>query len=42
MRDIDDEKLINKQDSIGNKTFVEMLDKLGYDIQITYVKKENN
>ena len=42
MHDIDDEKLINKQDGIGNKTFVEMLDKLGYDIQITYVKKENN
>jgi hypothetical protein len=30
----------NKQDGIVNKTFVEMLDKLGYDIQITYVKKE--
>ena len=41
MRDIDDEKSINKQDGIVNKTFVEMLDKLGYDIQITYVKKEN-
>ena len=40
MRDIDDEKQINKQDGIVNKTFVEMLDKLGYDIQITYVKKE--
>ena len=35
-------RLINKQDGIVNKTFVEMLDKLGYDIQITYVKKENN
>ena len=23
-----------------NKTFVEMLDALGYDIQLTYVKKE--
>ena len=22
-----------------NKTFVDMLDKLGYDIQVTYVKK---
>ena len=31
-------RLINKQDGIVNKTFVEMLDKLGYDIQITYVK----
>ena len=31
---------MNTQDSIVNKTFVEMLDKLGYDIQIMYVKKE--
>ena len=42
MRDIDDEKRMNKQDGIVNKTFVEMLEKLGYDIQITYVKKETN
>ena len=35
-------RLINKHDGIVNKTFVEMLDKLGYDIQITYVKKERN
>jgi uncharacterized protein YmfQ (DUF2313 family) len=33
---------INKKDGIGNKTFVEMLEKLGYDIQITYVKKETD
>ena len=33
-------RLINKQGGIVNKTFVEMLDKLGYDIQITYVKRE--
>ena len=32
-------RLINKQDGIVNKTFVVMLDKLGYDIQVTYVKK---
>ena len=35
-------RLINKQDGIVNKTFVEMLDKLSYDFQITYVKKETN
>ena len=35
-------RLINKQDGIVNKTFVEMLDRLGYDIQITYVRKETN
>jgi transcriptional regulator with XRE-family HTH domain len=33
-------RLINKQDGIVNKIFVDMLDKLGYDIQVTYVRKE--
>ena len=33
-------RLINKKDGIVNKVFVEMLEKLGYDIQVTYVKKE--
>ena len=33
-------RLINKKDGIVNKVFVEMLEKLGCDIQITYVKKE--
>ena len=42
MRDVDDEKQLNKQNGIVNKTLVEMLDKLGYDIQITYVKKETD
>ena len=32
-------RLINKKDGIVNKVFVDMLDKLGYDIQLTYVKK---
>ena len=36
---IDDESR-NKRNSVVNKVFVEMLEKLGYDIQITYVKKE--
>ena len=35
-------RLINKKDGIVNKVFVEMLEKLGYDIRITYVKKEAN
>ena len=30
----------NKNDIIVNKTFVEMLEALGYDIQLTYIKKE--
>lgn len=32
----------NKKDGIVNKVFVDMLDKLGYDIQLTYVKKEES
>ena len=33
-------RLINKRDGIVNKVFGEMPDMLGYDIRITYVKKE--
>jgi len=33
-------RLLHKQESIVNKTFVSMLDKLGYVVQVTYVKKE--
>ncbi len=32
-------RLINKKEGILNKTFVEMLETLGYDIQLAYVKK---
>lgn len=32
-------RLINRKEGILNKIFVDMLDKLGYDIQLTYVKK---
>lgn len=35
-------RFINKKDGIVNKVFVEMLEKLGYDIQIMYVKKTEN
>ena len=31
---------INKKESIINKVFVDMLDKLGYDIQLAYAKKK--
>ncbi|MBR5422570.1 MAG: helix-turn-helix domain-containing protein [Ruminococcus sp.] len=34
-------RLINKKEGIINKVFVEMLDKLGYDIQLIYVKKKS-
>ena len=30
----------NKNDIIVNKAFVEMLEALGYDIQLTYIKRE--
>lgn len=33
-------RLIKKGDSIVNKTFVQMLEALGYDIQLNYVKRE--
>ncbi len=31
---------INKKEGIINKVFVDMLDNLGYDIQLVYVKKK--
>ena len=34
-------RLINKKEGIINKVFVEMLDKLGYDIRLIYVKKKS-
>lgn len=33
-------RIIKKKDGLVNKTFVEMMEALGYDIQLTYVKKE--
>lgn len=33
-------RLINKKEGIINKVFVDMLDKLGHDIQLVYVKKK--
>jgi len=32
-------RIIKKKDGLVNKTFVEMMDALGYDITITYTKK---
>ena len=32
-------RIIKKQDSVVNKTFVQMLEALGYDIELTYVKR---
>ena len=33
-------RIIKKQDGVVNKTFVQMLEALGYDIELNYVKRE--
>ncbi len=33
-------RLIRKQENIINKTFVQMMESLGYDIVLTYVKRD--
>ncbi len=33
-------RVMKKKDGIINKTYVDMLEALGYDIQLTYVKRE--
>ena len=33
-------RLINNQENIVNKTFLAMMDALGYDVELVYVKKE--
>ena len=34
-------RIIKKQDGVVNKTFVQMLEALGYDIELTYVKRND-
>ena len=34
-------RIIKKQDGVVNKTFVQMLEALGYDIELTYVERED-
>lgn len=34
-------RIIKKPDSVVNRTFVKMMEALGYDILITYVKRED-
>ncbi len=34
-------KLIKRQEGVVNNTFVKMLEKLGYDIELTYLKRED-
>lgn len=33
-------RIVKKKDGIMNKTFVEIMESLGYDIEITYIPKE--
>lgn len=33
-------RIIKKKDGLLNKTFVEMMEALGYDIEFTYVKRD--
>ena len=33
-------QIIKKKDGVVNKTFVQMMEKLGYDIELTYVKSK--
>ena len=33
-------QIIKKKDGVVNKTFVQMMEKLGYDIELTYVKRK--
>lgn len=35
-------RIIKKQDGVVNKTFVQMMEALGYDIELTYVKRKGN
>lgn len=32
-------RIVKKKDGIVNKTFVQMMEALGYDIELTYVKR---
>ena len=33
-------RIVKKQDGVVNKTFVAMMEQLGYDIELRYVKQE--
>lgn len=34
-------RIIKRADGVVNKTFVQMMESLGYDIEITYVKRKS-
>lgn len=33
-------RIVKKQDGVVNKTFLAMMEELGYDVELTYVKRE--
>ena len=35
-------RIIKKKDGIVNKTFVEMMEAVGYDIELTYLKRDKD
>lgn len=35
-------RIIKKQDGVVNKTFVQIMEALGYDIELTYVKRNES
>jgi hypothetical protein len=35
-------RIIKNSDGVVNKTFISMMENLGYDIELTYVKREND
>lgn len=35
-------RIVKKKDGVVNKTFVQMMEGLGYDLKITYEKREEN
>ncbi len=35
-------RIIKKQDGVVNNTFIKMMEALGYDIELSYIKKNNS
>ncbi len=34
-------RIVNSGDKVLNKTFVQIMESLGYDVELTYVKRDN-
>lgn len=35
-------RIIKKKDGVVNKTFIQIIEALGYDIELTYIKREDH